>query len=817
MPFAISLRTRLFSLAALALAPVAIACAAMAWGMTTRLDSLAFDEAKLYAHAIAAHHEGLIEGTHHLLHAIAATPFIRDQAPECDSMLGDITARFPQYRGLAIADMEGRALCASPGLAGRTVAAASVLAQLHAGFSIVALPAFDDQLATVALMATSDGQRRINRVMLAVIQPHWLDSAASHVGLPPGADVRLLDVDGRVLSPEGDLGTIVAPRQITDEQTAAWPIEAAGLRVVVSLPRHQPWWRFTNFPYHTPFDLLLALVVTLTIAALGIHWLVLAKVDKLSEAARRIRAGELGVRSGLASEPGEFGRLARTFDTMAAAMDDRALNYEDSLRASETRWRTLARVAPVAIFRTDTSGDCRYVNDRWKEITGQPAALALGSGHLDCLHPEDRAWVTAALLTALAARRPIDLAYRCLRTDGRTAWVLTRAVPEPGPTGEALGYIGTMTDITGQRLATEALHQSEARFRNALKHSRVSVFAQDLGLAYTWVYNCHEPAERLIDSYDEDLFPVDEAARLTALKFAVLVSGEARRDEVVMTLAGQRRIYDLWLDPLRDRTGKVVGIVGAGIEITEERALQQALTEAREAAEQANHAKSRFLASASHDLRQPFQAMRLFSAALAPYLDTPAALNIAAKLDEAMTAGELLLKALLDISTLEAGIVTPRPMAVSAAELIERLAREFQPQAEARGLSLRCHAAAGLVWTDPVLLERMLRNLLHNAVRYTARGGIVLAARRRGGCMVFEVWDTGLGIAEAEHGKVFEDFYQIGNPERDRSRGLGLGLSVVARTARLLGHSVALRSRPGHGSVFAVTAKLTVPQEQVAA
>jgi signal transduction histidine kinase len=245
--------------------------------------------------------------------------------------------------------------------------------------------------------------------------------------------------------------------------------------------------------------------------------------------------------------------------------------------------------------------------------------------------------------------------------------------------------------------------------------------------------------------------------------------------------------------------------------------LHTALVAAREEAERANEAKSRFLAAASHDLRQPFQAMRLFRAALTPYLSAPAAEGIAGKLDEAMTAGEQLLNALLDVSTLEAGMVTARPVPVSAGELIERLAREFQPQVEAHGLRLRAVARPALILTDPVLLERMLRNLLHNAVRYTERGGILIGARRRGGRLVFQVVDTGIGIAADQHDKVFEDFYQIGNPSRDRSCGLGLGLSVVARMAMLLRHPVSLRSQPGRGSTFSVSVPLASERRSEAA
>ena len=122
-----------------------------------------------------------------------------------------------------------------------------------------------------------------------------------------------------------------------------------------------------------------------------------------------------------------------------------------------------------------------------------------------------------------------------------------------------------------------------------------------------------------------------------------------------------------------------------------------------------------------------------------------------------------------------------------------------------------------LITTDAVLLERMLRNLLHNAVRYTEAGGILVGARRRGDHLLFQVVDTGIGIAATQQDKVFEDFYQVGNPGRDRTRGLGLGLSVVARMARLLNHPVSLRSMPGRGSVFSVSVPLACKSDQAAA
>ncbi len=224
---------------------------------------------------------------------------------------------------------------------------------------------------------------------------------------------------------------------------------------------------------------------------------------------------------------------------------------------------------------------------------------------------------------------------------------------------------------------------------------------------------------------------------------------------------------------------------------------------AKAEAEMANAAKSRFLAAASHDLRQPFQAMRLFYEVLLPHVNERGAVA-AARLNDAMHAGEDLLSSLLDVSTLDAGTIKVSIEMFAISEVLSRVAAECELQAEEKGLRLRWVPCSATVISDRVLLARMLRNLVVNAIRYTDRGGVLLGCRRRGDSLMLEVWDSGIGIAESHMPHLFEDFFQIQNSERDRSQGLGLGLAVVARMGRLLGHAVTVRSRPGHGSVFAV-------------
>lgn len=243
----------------------------------------------------------------------------------------------------------------------------------------------------------------------------------------------------------------------------------------------------------------------------------------------------------------------------------------------------------------------------------------------------------------------------------------------------------------------------------------------------------------------------------------------------------------------------MIAAIDAGLDhhsaLREARALR---TEAERAAE----AKSRFLAAASHDLRQPFQAMRLFHDVLSVGAHEPRQRDVVERLGEAMAAGERVLAALLDVSLLDAGVIRLRPEPVDLAALLAGLAGEWRDAARAKGLDFRLDARPCRVVTDRALLARMVGNLLSNAVRFTDGGGIVLSCRRRGGKARIEVRDTGIGIADEHRRLVFDEFFQVGNSERDQRQGLGLGLSVVARVAALLGIEVTLRSRPGAGSSF---------------
>ena len=230
---------------------------------------------------------------------------------------------------------------------------------------------------------------------------------------------------------------------------------------------------------------------------------------------------------------------------------------------------------------------------------------------------------------------------------------------------------------------------------------------------------------------------------------------------------------------------------------------QVAITEAaREKAEAANRAKSQFLAAASHDLRQPAQAQGLFLDVLSrTALDSRQKLLLENAVAATRASADML-NTLLDFSRIEAGVVEPRMQGFKLQPILNRIEGEFGPQADARDLVYRSIETGFVVHSDPILVELILRNLVSNAIRYTERGGLLVACRRRGGRIFLEVWDTGIGIAPEHQTEVFREFLQLGNPERDRRKGLGLGLAIVDGLARQLGSRVELVSRPGRGSVF---------------
>ena len=233
--------------------------------------------------------------------------------------------------------------------------------------------------------------------------------------------------------------------------------------------------------------------------------------------------------------------------------------------------------------------------------------------------------------------------------------------------------------------------------------------------------------------------------------------------------------------------------------------------QARARAEQADLAKSRFLAAASHDLRQPLHALSLFSATLRELELAPKQRSVVEQIYRSIDSLETLFDELLDISKLDAGYIRPSIVDFPIQRVLDVMLTRYGPLALDKALELRVRSCDRVVRSDAALLERVLGNLVANAIRYTRTGGVLVGCRKRRAELIITVWDTGIGIARDQQERVYEEFFQLGNPERDRKNGLGLGLPIARRMARLLHTEIELRSQPGRGSCFSVRVALGDP------
>ena len=230
--------------------------------------------------------------------------------------------------------------------------------------------------------------------------------------------------------------------------------------------------------------------------------------------------------------------------------------------------------------------------------------------------------------------------------------------------------------------------------------------------------------------------------------------------------------------------------------------LVQQLTDQKEKAESANIAKTKFLAAASHDLRQPLHAIGLFLGALESRVEKDDQKIIVQKIKNSSNALNGLLDSLLDVSKLDAGVVQVEPVIFCVQDLFDSLEHEFEPDASEKNLRLKFIKTRICLNTDYAILDRIIRNLISNAIRYTNKGGVVVGCRRYNGKIMLGVYDTGIGIENDKMESIFNEFHQLHNPERDRSKGLGLGLAIVKRMAQLLHAPLLSKSVPNQGSMF---------------
>lgn len=430
--------------------------------------------------------------------------------------------------------------------------------------------------------------------------------------------------------------------------------------------------------------------------------------------------------------------------------------------------------------------------------------------------------------------------------DGRMLEVRTH----PLPTG---GFVNTFTDITERYRHAEALSESERWIRLITDHVPALIAYLNADLIYEFTNKVYEewycwPRGAMLGQSLREVHNEEHCRRLEPYIERAL-SGESVTFDVAETNhSGQERYMLRSYVPNRQASGEVVGIFVLIRDITERRrtaeALHQAyqhleqrvrertaelttvneqlrreidertqmearLREAKGEAEQANLSKTKFLAAVSHDLLQPLNAARLFTSALLEKRELAGSAGLVRNVSNSLEDVESLLGTLVDISKLDAGLIKPDIAPFAVSELLENLAAEYHQIAGSEGLRLDFIPSSALVRSDIQLLARILRNLLSNAIRYTTSGRILLGCRRRRQRLSIEVWDSGIGIAEDKLGEIFQEFKRGDVTHRKQDRGLGLGLAIVDKIARMLGHRIRVSSQLGKGSMFAIEVPLT--------
>ena len=518
------------------------------------------------------------------------------------------------------------------------------------------------------------------------------------------------------------------------------------------------------------------------------------------------------------------GRRRQAERLMASVRTERAVADRLSDIAAHFPGLIYRRVLKDGVITYPYVSDCRHIFDELEggRLTGGPFRNAAAAS----MTPETQARWRDALRVSVETGAPYAVELEVITPEGRRT--LRSLAHTRREADGSIVWDGLVLDVTAQRNAEERSRVADERLRLAVGAADLGTFDLDIATrALSWSERC----KAMFGLGPDD--PVNGRVYLSRLHPDDVPAVRAAEDGA-LDPAGtgdyHMRFRVLWPDgTLRwlEATGKVIFIEDAGVrtpvrligtvmDITEAQRAESRLQEARDRAEQANLSKGKFLAAASHDLRQPLQSLFLFSAALHHHVVGERGREQLMHLERGLDALKGLLDSLLDVSRLDAGIIKPEMEEFRLDDLLDQVAAAYRTVAVGRGLALEVQPSGATVRSDRTLLGRMLRNLVENALRYTERGGVRVSCHASGGTLRIEIADSGIGIPPDHLDRIWEEFHQVGNTERDRTQGLGLGLAIVQRISGLLEHPVDVRSAPGRGSVFSITVPAAPAAAEVA-
>lgn len=551
----------------------------------------------------------------------------------------------------------------------------------------------------------------------------------------------------------------------------------------------------------------------------------------------------------------ELGALARDMETASQAIVNYIAQRDKAEADLMVRNRALEASVNGVVMCDALQADhpVIYVNPAFERMTGYSAQDMIGQ-NCRFLQGDDRNQAAIEQVSnALQQHRSVSVELRNYRKDGTLFWNELRVAPIRDESGAVTHFVGIQTDITERKKNEQVLQQSHQMLeqRVAARTAELATANERLRRENTERRRAEQMFRQFIDAAPDATVIVDRQGIIQLVNDQAELLFGYQRDELInqpieqllparfaaqhqrqheayfrqprFRAMGQNRALfgrkksavefpiEVSLSPIETLDG--MRVAAAVRDVTERTQAEEALRKAKSEAERVNQAKTRFLAAASHDLRQPLQTISLLSGTLDMKLAEPSLNAIVKKQQTAIQAMQKLLGALLDISRLEAGVIQPAVTPFPVSELLQRLADNYAASAEKQGLQLHIVPCSRVICSDRILLGQIVENLLSNALKYTTAGKVLVGCRRQGGQLCIEVWDTGPGIVQEQQEVIFEEFYQSDNPARDHSKGFGLGLAIVQRLAQLLRHPVSLRSNLGKGSCFSVLVPL-VPLAQ---
>jgi len=510
--------------------------------------------------------------------------------------------------------------------------------------------------------------------------------------------------------------------------------------------------------------------------------------------------------------------LERETRRLRAALDQARGSSGDA----DHPFRGLADAAPAMLWVTDRTGECVFLSRSWSDFTGQDPEDGLGFGWLDVVHPDDRVESERIFRQASERQEPFSIDHRLRLADGGYRWVIDEGRPRFGPDGEWQGYIGSVIDVHDRKIATDALRQSERRYRTLFKSIdegfcviEMIFDAEDRPVDYRFIevnpaFEKHTGLEGAVGKTAREMFPTLESHWFEMYGRIATTGLPARFENSAEPMGRWYDVYGFRVDaPKKRRVALLFTDVTEQKRAEQERdRLFREMEAAKAEAESANRAKAEFLAAMSHELRTPLNAIGGYVQLLEIGVHGPVSPPQMSALERISANQRHLLSLINDIlsfARVEAGSLDFDIQPLSALAVLESLEPLVAPQAEARGVAytLRgCDENLRLLG-DSERVRQILLNLVGNAIKFTPEGGwVVLSGEEDGEWVSLEVRDNGIGIAPAEQERIFDPFQQLGRMLNRPKDGVGLGLAISRDLARAMGGDLAVSSTLGQGSTF---------------